>query len=207
MTIEINTLPQNNLPDEAVPWGRDLQGLALQTAHSANNLEDSLIMSNRATAGQMGALGRQIEELVRGRSTHVISIEDVAISRSTAGISETSRSVTLPDPFESSRSALITLSGAVTRTSPAGGLGSAGTFLKVSKEGVDYLKDSMGSVGGGIGAPSGFASIAFTRSLTDVVNVGGPPLDLSFYISTNEASAMTFTFSNLRLVVQYQDKV
>lgn len=53
-------LPQNNLNGDAVPWARDVTKLTQANSRDIERLEMFQEMSNRANAGQMGVLGRQV---------------------------------------------------------------------------------------------------------------------------------------------------
>lgn len=55
--------PQSNLPGEAVQWGRALQSAVEQTGSSVETLKQDFLSNNRSLAGQLGVVGRQIEEL------------------------------------------------------------------------------------------------------------------------------------------------
>lgn len=55
--------PQSNLPGEAVPWGRALQSAVEETGSSVEVLKQDFLSNNRSLAGQLGVVGRQIEEL------------------------------------------------------------------------------------------------------------------------------------------------
>lgn len=55
--------PQSNLPGEAVQWGRALQSAVEQTGSSVETLKQDFLSNNRSLAGQLGVIGRQIEEL------------------------------------------------------------------------------------------------------------------------------------------------
>lgn len=55
--------PQSNLPGEAVQWGRALQSAVEQTRSSVETLRQDFLSNNRSLAGQLGVVGRQIEEL------------------------------------------------------------------------------------------------------------------------------------------------
>lgn len=62
-------LPQSNVNDDAVPWARKITDLAQGSARDLVRVSQDLEMSNRATAGQMGVIGRQLSEL-QARSSH-----------------------------------------------------------------------------------------------------------------------------------------
>lgn len=73
---DIRVLPQPNLPPDSVQWARETNKGVRDSSREIARLTLNQEMNNRATAGQMGVIGRQLEELtlvvqdLRGRSSH-----------------------------------------------------------------------------------------------------------------------------------------
>lgn len=58
--MSIPVLPQPNVNDDAVPWARKITGATQDNTRELARVSQDLEMSNRATAGQMGVIGRQL---------------------------------------------------------------------------------------------------------------------------------------------------
>lgn len=61
MTLDV--FPRRNLPAAAEPWGRKHDEVVRQLVRNFENLKLATHGDNRATAGQMGVVGRQLETL------------------------------------------------------------------------------------------------------------------------------------------------
>lgn len=57
-------LPQPNLNNEAVQWSRELNRRTRDTSRELSRLSQNLLMTNRANAGQMGVIGRQLDQII-----------------------------------------------------------------------------------------------------------------------------------------------
>lgn len=71
-------LPRPNVNDDAVPWARSITGATQGNSRELSRVTQDLEMSNRATAGQMGVFGRQLDEL-QARSSHLATPPDMTL--------------------------------------------------------------------------------------------------------------------------------
>ena len=100
--------PAPNLPNEAMPWARDVVKKLQQLEKDAARTDSSVTSDNRAIAGQMGAVGRQIEEL-GSRVTHIVTLASVTVTASSVkSFSSATVSGTIPG-VGSARNALISV--------------------------------------------------------------------------------------------------
>lgn len=58
-----DVFPPRNLPDPAVPWGREIQGRTVGLEKEALSLSETLKNSNRTTAAVTSELARQLRDL------------------------------------------------------------------------------------------------------------------------------------------------
>lgn len=55
--------PRNNLPEESVPWGRDIEARVKALEAQATTLRAQFLSYNRYQASQTGEIGKQIQQL------------------------------------------------------------------------------------------------------------------------------------------------
>lgn len=133
-----DTFPQNNLSPSAVPWARKIQEVTRRDTYRIDALEMAQQADNRGQAGQMGVVGRQIEELTHqqgliqfqqgeiqaqveelsARATHTALPADLELIRgASAGSSgPVSRGIPLPGPTGGQRAAILNGSGRIAWT-------------------------------------------------------------------------------------------
>lgn len=138
-------LPRPNLPNAAMPWGRSITEAVESLEKTTSRTDQSLVSENRAFAGQMGAVGRQIQEL-GSRITRIVRPASLTVtaSSSTSWASAT-RTVTIDGVGSTGRHALISVSSPVRTT----GDGIAGPFATVRLDGQVVYRDSVGQSAGG----------------------------------------------------------
>lgn len=87
--MSVPVLPQPNVNDDAVQWARGVTGLSQDNARELARVSQDLEMSNRATAGQMGVIGRQLA---------VISEQNEFLVNQTGGVSSVGGGVVNKSP-------------------------------------------------------------------------------------------------------------
>ena len=130
-----DVFPPHNLNPDSVPWGRSIQDRVRSMSYSLDNLLVSSAGDNRAIAGQMGALGRQIEDL-SGRSSHTTNPPDVTVTHGTGTgqVGPVSSTMTFPAPQGSSRTAILVVSGVYTWTGTNTNPGDIGSSVQAILE-------------------------------------------------------------------------
>ena len=58
-----DVFPRRNLPGDAENWGRAVEARILDLENMLDNLEQNTLATNRALAGALGTMGRQVTEL------------------------------------------------------------------------------------------------------------------------------------------------
>lgn len=123
-----DVFPRSNLAPEAVEWGRGVERESRQTYYDLLDLNGAGKSDNRLQAGQMGVVGRQIQDL-RARTTQVTQINRISTlvelpeSYGLATVRFT-RNVILPPTFDgSNRKSLIFLSGIAYNSNPGNTMG------------------------------------------------------------------------------------
>ena len=130
-----DVFPPHNLNPDSVPWGRSIQDRVRSMSYSLDNLIVSSAGDNRAIAGQMGALGRQIEDL-SGRSSHTTNPPDVTVihGTGTGQVGPVSSTMSFPTPQGSSRTAILVVSGVYTWTGTNTNPGDIGSSVQAILE-------------------------------------------------------------------------
>lgn len=59
----MDVLPRNNLPPEAVPWGRGLESVLRDLVRGTDLLAEELSGGNRTGAAQSSVIARQVDTL------------------------------------------------------------------------------------------------------------------------------------------------
>lgn len=191
----MTVFPRSNLNNEAVPWGRAVENAVVSDSRRIGQLEAALVSENRASAGQMGSAGRQIEGLaaqteeLASRVTSRVFLDTVTVtSTSTTGWASSSTSATLPGVTGGSRHALISVVAPVVRSGDA----MAGPFITVRFRGVVVFRRAV-AVAGGLTPPDWGESLSTTFSAE--VPPGGGELQITlqsqlFVAGTGSASAV-----------------
>lgn len=210
-----DVFPRRNLPGDAEPWGRELENSARSQSYRLANLREAARGSNRATAGQFGVLGRQIDGVAAetlellSRSTHVIDLDRVtgtlnlpADFQQTSTI--TSFSVTAPPPADGSVRRAIAFIFGITYNSD--------TDPILSSSNCDVTIRVNGLASYTMAAPSK-ASVppGYLETLNYVVPVEGSSFTVQMLLtgSNGTASAKTVQvgLENLRVVLVYGEKI
>lgn len=71
--MNFDTFPRHNLEPDAVPWARSVESSLRSMGYRNSNVNLGIKGSNRATAGQMGVVSRQVEDL-RSRTTQTVNV-------------------------------------------------------------------------------------------------------------------------------------
>lgn len=147
----MTVFPRSNLNNEAVPWGRAIENAVVSDARRIEQLEAALVSENRASAGQMGSAGRQIDGLAQqteelaSRVTTSVLVEPVSVTTSSTTVwASASTSAVLPGVPGGSRHALISVSSPISRT----GTSMAGPFVTVRFQGAVVFRRAVTGAGG-----------------------------------------------------------
>ena len=122
----MDVFPRRNLNPDAEPWGRKVDETIRQLGRSVDSLQMGSLSENRASAGQFGVLGRQIDAIaaqqteLAQRTTIVQPLESLTV-RSTPASSgglttwgTGTRSFSLPAPGGGARYVDVFVSGDLT---------------------------------------------------------------------------------------------
>lgn len=117
--MDTRVIPQPNVNDEAVQWSRSITGATRDNDRGLSRLALNLEMNNRATAGQMGVIGRQLEEIaaaveeLQARSSHLANPADLRLNYGTGWGPKgpVTSDFSFPPPASGARSAVLTGSG------------------------------------------------------------------------------------------------
>lgn len=147
----MTVFPRSNLNNDAVPWGRALESAILSDSRRIGQLEAAIVSENRASAGQMGSAGRQIEGLseqteeLASRVTSSVRLDPVSLSvTSTGAWDSSSETATIPGVPGGSRHALISVSSPVVQS----GSPMAGPFVTIRFRGVVVFRRAIAAAGG-----------------------------------------------------------
>jgi len=88
-----DVFPPRNLPGPAVPWGREVEGVATLLKGSAKNLRQSIESMNRSTAASLQSLGDQITTLSDQQAR---AAEQVTTYSFTQSVSKSSEGLSVP---------------------------------------------------------------------------------------------------------------
>lgn len=132
-----DVFPRRNLPSSAEPWGRKHDEVVRAHGRKIENLELSALGSNRATAGQLGQVGRQLEmlSLQQGQLSSqqsTLSTQQTTLSAQVLELGQRFTASTAPANIQLIRGASSGESGPVSRTislpAPEGGRRTATIF-------------------------------------------------------------------------------
>lgn len=188
-----DVFPANNLPVSSAPWGRKIEDLARENSYTLASATTAAVGDNRAIAGQMGALGRQISELQaretlslpRGSALSVTSTSTVSFATSTWA-------PTLPGG-DGNRSSIINFYSPVTQDA------NTSLFLEVFSS-TQMLYSSPVQIGATTAPPSGWQPTITTSFVARVPQSG---LGLTVRLSQINFIAGSLTSSLLDPIFTY----
>lgn len=130
-----DVFPPHNLNPDSVPWGRDIQDKLRNVIYAQQNSATASAGDNRAIAGQMGALGRQIEDL-SGRSSHTDNPQALTVihGTGTGQVGPTAVPMSFPEPRGGARTAILVVSGVYTWTGTNTNPGDIGSSVQAILE-------------------------------------------------------------------------
>jgi hypothetical protein len=175
--------PPRNLPGEAEPWGRAIEGVISDTRRTMTQVQQTLGNDGRSTSGQLAVISRQLGELsARFSSSVPISELSVTGSATIEPFPRDSINVTLPGT-EITRTARIDLTGVVQESPAPGG---ALLWLRAVKSGNILWQSDRGITPNYMSAPAEWGSL------------GGTFLNASFYTVVPAGNSYTFTLEGVR---------
>lgn len=195
--------PRNNLNPDAVPWGRKIEEVVTKTAREVGRVSGESLSENRATAGQLGALGRQLNEL-QAREVAQYSVSDISITRSSgSGWGSSSRNFTVAGVGDSPRWAYVSFSGVladrnVLQYMQVGGSLTSGNLI-VGRQSVVWTTVSY--------LPSWFSASLSFGSLVEIP-ASGRTFTVTLDAQTlSGGSSRTATLTDIEVTVMFSDKV
>jgi len=200
----LDVFPRHNLDPEAVPWARGVEESIRSASYRNSNADLGIKGSNRATAGQMGALGRQVDDL-RSRTTQTLSIPRATRSLTLPanyGVADTTFSTTvrLAPPFDGKLRSIVLFLSAIAYNSDSNSNGT----VYVQVNGVASKPMAAPAF---TSVPPGYVE---TLSLSTVVDTG-PLITLNLFLlgSNNTANSRTITLGleNIEITAVYGDVI
>ena len=195
--------PRNNLNPDAVPWARAIEESVVQTAKAVGVVSGESLSENRAMAGQLGALGRQLNEL-QAREVAEYEISDVSITRSSgAGWGSSSRNFTVSGIGGSPRWAYVSFSGTVSNRSVLQymnmGVSLTSGNLIVGRQVIPWTSQDY--------MPSWFQPSASFGALVEIP-AGGRSFTITLDAQVlSGGSSRTATLTDIQVTVMFSDKV
>lgn len=207
-----DVFPPHNLNPDSVRWARDVQDKVRNTSYSLDNLIVSSAGDNRAIAGQMGALGRQIQDLSERRTTATFPGDLELIKGGTSGeVGPIARTLDIPAPEGGSRTATLFGSGSVVWTGVSSGAGIADSVtsgIEVRQSGGRIWFDMVEASSASMFTFSG--SRTFSVVVPVVVPPGGSSWDLRLWVGRTSSGGQAnagVRLSNMNFTIVYGDKV
>ena len=207
-----DVFPPHNLNPDSVPWGRDVQDKVRRQGYLLDNLITSSAGDNRAIAGQMGALGRQIEDLTQRRTTATFPTDLTLIKGGTSGeVGPSTRVLNIEAPQGGSRSATLFGSGSVIWTGTSTGSGIADSVtagIEVRQSGTRKWFDMVDASSAAMFTFSG--SRTFSVVAPVVVPAGGSTWDLRLWVGRTSSGGQAnagVNLSGMNFTIVYGDKV
>lgn len=192
-------LPRPNLPNAAMPWGRAVSEAVERLEKDTSRTNQTLEVENRSIAGQMGAVGRQIQEL-GSRVTRIVRPAPLTVTANSVNSwSSATRTATIPGVGSTGRHALISVSSPVTRT----GEGIAGPFATVSLDSRVMYRDSVGQSTGGR-VPEEWGN-SLNATFSGIINPGGSTINIQLQASLFMAGSASATLTAPTISVYFVD--
>lgn len=212
-----DVFPRPNLPPASTPWGRRVTEAIRLQERSIEDLGLSQSGLNRASAGQLGVVGRQIEALglqqdeiianvteLESRSTHLATPASLAVTGSAVVTPFPSglREIDFPAPVGGRRSAVLSFSWDYSNS----GSSTVSAYAEIIQgSNVIWRSPSGQSVPWGASAPAGWVPGASGVAAVQVPSPGS-----TFYLRLHrvgfQAITTTLTAFNIRAVLQYGDR-
>lgn len=197
MTSDV--FPARNLGQESEPWGRELEELTRSNSYRIDNIETSSRGDNRATAGQMGALGRQVEEL-RGRLSVLRTPGSISITPPAGGMFVSATAVAnLPPPEGGARAAFISVTGRL-----SDGSDSLVLFLDINAGG-EIISRGRALQTSSLTAPAGFSPMASSSAIV-LVPASGLDVNITMWGARLGGGVVTATFDDIKVNAIYADR-
>lgn len=167
MAERLDVFPPSNLSGDSKVWSRNIEDRIRNLSYIADTLSLAINGDNRAMAGQMGAVGRQIEEL-SGRSTNIIGAAGFTTIATTANVwASSSLNVPIPPSPAGRRAALVNVSSSI---DDAPGLVQYTAFVTVFYNGEAVARQALTPPSGT--TPAGYKS-SFSLSFPATVDQTG----------------------------------
>lgn len=201
MTVS-DVFPRHNLDEAAVPWARAIETSIRNASYRNLNAQLGMHGDNRATAGQMGVVGRQVEDL-RSRTTQVVNVGRSTRSLtlpSNYGTADTTHSfpVRLAPPFDGKRRSIVMFLSAIAYNSDNNSNGTVYTQ-------VNGVASKPMAAPAFTSVPPGYVE---TLSLSTVLDTG-PTFNISMFLlaSNNTPNSRTIQLGldNIRVTAVYGD--
>lgn len=192
--------PPSNLPSASVPWGRTVQNSTESNSRAVENLRLTAEGNNRASAGQMGVVGRQINEL-GSRITQTLTMNSVSVTAtSTTSYASSTESITVPGVGTDDRFALISVAAIVNKS----GSQMSGPFLTISFNGGVVFRGVAGQAGGS--TPPDWAE-GLSAVFSAVVPASGGTLSIRAESQLFVAGSGTAVVESPSVAVYFSDSV
>lgn len=196
-----DVFPPYNLPDEAVPWGREVQKRVIAGEDSEVQLTQKVDNGLRATAGQLSALADQINGL-----SDVINALPVTITETSqftggglTGSYTTVASVTIPAPTGKASASVTAIGNAAYLDTVTGGLTTS--YMRILINGVVSLDFAASKDAGATQVNNVLSGTYSTRLLSPL----GVTVDLQARGLNGSAFPPSFSnYANLTALVTFQ---
>lgn len=197
--------PQSNLPAGAVQWGRAVERSVKDNATSLSRIQESIQGDNRANAGQMGIIGRQMTRLqesldeLESRVTNSYNMGSLSVT-STSGNpnNSNSKSITLEGVSGGPRKAIITVSSPASTTAEFVHLDASVSLAGVKKY-QGFVAERTSSQG------LGYTSL--TTAFSGTIPPGGATLTVRIENQIFGSTSATGTLSNIEVSTFFVDAV
>lgn len=192
-----DVFPRRNLPSNAEPWGRTVENATKANESKLQDIRLGAESNNLAIAGQMGIVGRQINEL-GSRVTRTLSMDSISVvATSSTVFSTSSGSIAIPGTGDSDRRALITFGARVSAEANM-----SGPFITISFNGQVGYRGTAGASGGS--TPPDWAS-GVSAVFSVIVPSGGGTLEAKIESSLFTAGNKTATIESPLVSVYFSD--
>lgn len=214
-----DVFPRRNLPAASEPWGRKVDDVVRSHTRKLQNLELASQGNNRANAGQLGVIGRQLESLADQQDLLSATVEELDARRmifttaanlsvtgnaTTAPFPSATRNFTLDAPLLGRRRGLFSASWTYSNSGGSSNIVSA--FSEILQDSV-VIWSSMGGVSVPYVASSpGSWPVSETVSLPVSVPEGGSLFQLRIHRVGFNTTTTTLTASGLSATLDYGDR-
>lgn len=199
-----DVFPRNNLNADAVRWARSIESATVSNKSLLESCLAILQGNNRASAGQMGIAGRQIDQLFNqvkeldSRLTRTQEMRTVKITTAAAGTWVTDTSSILVPGTGEARNAMISVFGPVVSSGSM-----AGPFATVRFNGAVVYRNGVG-VSGGL-TPADWAN-SLTATFSAVVPAAGATLSITLQGSSFASGAQTASINFPGVTTLFTDR-